>query len=152
MRPPTGRDIAGFVRALRSPARRSAVRSVVDGAIVTVQLRRRGVRPLLTRLDASAVRSDPALAREISTAVDAGLGLLPMAPTCLRRSVTLVRELDRVGVAGAIHVGVRDVGGTIEAHAWVQSGDVVINDDPELVRSYIELGGGDLERHLRSLR
>jgi hypothetical protein len=95
---------------------------------------------------------DPERAVAVSEAVDAGLGLVPMAPTCLRRSVTLARELDRLGLAGAIHIGVRHAGGAVEAHAWVQVGTSVVNDDPTLVASYAELAAGDLERLAPSLR
>ena len=59
-------------------------------------------------------------ATEVAAAVDAGLGLLPMAPTCLRRSMTLLRELARLDLAAALHVGVRHQQARIEAHAWVQ--------------------------------
>jgi hypothetical protein len=95
---------------------------------------------------------DPERAAAVSEAVDAGLGLVPMAPTCLRRSVTLARELDRLGLAGAIHIGVRHAGGAVEAHAWVQVGTSVVNDDPTLVATYAELAAGDLERLAPSLR
>jgi hypothetical protein len=82
----------------------------------------------------------------VSTAVDAGLALLPLAPTCLRRSMTLMRELNRLHLAANLHIGVRSVSGNVEAHAWVQVGDVVVNDEPDVVTSYVELASGDLER------
>ena len=36
----------------------------------------------------------------------------------------------------------------MEAHAWVQVGDVVVNDDPDLTNTYTELAAGDLDRLL----
>jgi hypothetical protein len=90
-------------------------------------------------------------AREVVAAVDAGLGVLPVAATCLRRSVTLLRELDRRRMGGALHIGVRPGPAGIEAHAWVQAGDDVLNDDPVLVRTYSEISAGDAERLLPGL-
>lgn len=135
-----------------APTRTSVARAAVDGAVVTVTLRRRGARPLLRRIDQSSACFDPDRAMKVSAAVDAGLGLLPAAPTCLRRSVTLIRELHRLNIDGAIHVGVRTVDGEVEAHAWVQSGDVVVNDDPAVVATYAELAAGDLEKLLPLLK
>ncbi|MCW2666282.1 MAG: hypothetical protein JWN57_1244, partial [Frankiales bacterium] len=83
--------------------------------------------------------------------VDAGLALLPADPTCLRRSVTQQRELDRLGLPSALHVGVRRVGDRTEAHAWLQVGSEVVNDQADVVGSYVELAAGDLERLLPSL-
>ncbi len=51
-----------------------------------------------------------------------------------------------------MHVGVKTVAGAVEAHAWVQAGDVLVNDDPEVVRGYVELAKGDLERLLPLLQ
>ena len=124
---------------------------MVDGAYVTWTLRRRGLRPLLGR-DVTGASADPERARALASAVDAGLGLLPVVPTCLRRSVTLLRELGRAGVSGALHVGVRHVDERLEAHAWVQVGDEVVNDDADLVGTYTRLAGGEVERLLPMLR
>jgi hypothetical protein len=74
--------------------------------------------------------------------------VLPIAPTCLRRSVTLLRELNRLHLTATMHIGVRSIAGVLEAHAWVQAGDVVVNDDPEVTKTYVELAAGDLERIL----
>ncbi len=144
---PGTKDALQFLGQLRYPTRASAFRAVFDGVIVTLTLKRRGVRPLLAAVGASA-RHDLHRSMLVSAAVDAGLALLPVAPTCLRRSVTLIRELDRLGLAAALHVGVRNVGEQPEAHAWVQVGDVVVNDDPEVTEAYVELAAGDLQRLL----
>lgn len=144
-----GREEASrFLVELRRPARVSAVRAVVDGLIVAMTLRKRGVRFLLPAAAAPSPSLDTNRSAEVSRAVDAGLALLPLAPTCLRRSVTLLRELNRLDLAANMHVGVRTVAGTVEAHAWVQAGDVVVNDDADVTKTYIELAAGDLERIL----
>jgi hypothetical protein len=145
-------ELRGFVHQLRFPTRASAVRATVDGVVVAWTLRRHGVRRLLPGTAGVPTAADPDRGRAVAAAVDAGLGLVPMAKTCLRRSLTLSRELHRLGVAGTVHVGVRRVNGTVEAHAWVQVGDAVVNDDPAEIGTYGELAAGELERVLPSLR
>lgn len=139
----------GHVRHFLSVLRRgypgSAFRAVADGAVVAVLLKRRGLRAVLRRRP-TIPDADPEQARQIADAVDAGLGLLPIAPTCLRRSVTLLRELDRRQMGANLHIGVRHGAEGVEAHAWVQVGSRVVNDDPERVRTYVELSAGDAER------
>ena len=146
-------DADRFVRALRGGRRGSAVRAVLDGSLVFLTLRRRGLRPLLQSVavgQRTAVR-DAATAAAVSEAVDAGLGVLPVRSTCLRRSVTLLRELRRLEQAATLHIGVRNRNGAMEAHAWVQVGDVVVNDDASLVQTYVQLSAGDAERLLPTL-
>lgn len=138
-------DVRRFVMALRSARRASALRGMVDGLVVTVRLRRSGARPLLVPLAPVEAVADAARAAEVSDAVDAGLAMLPVAPTCLRRSLTLMRELHRLALSATLHVGVRDVDGNIQAHAWVQVGRSVVNDDPDLVATYVELASGRLD-------
>ena len=145
---PGPEKVVRFLAELRHPTRVSAVRSVVDGLIVAITLKRRGVRPLLAAAGAPSPRLDPKRSLGVSSAVDAGLGVLPIASTCLRRSVTLLRELNRLHLGATLHIGVRTVAGVFEAHAWVQAGDVVVNDDPEVIKTYVELAAGDLERIL----
>ncbi len=145
-------DASRFVNQLRRPTRVSALRGVFDGAVVTVTLKKRGVRCLVADLAPMPSTFDPARALEVSAAVDAAFGLIPVAPTCLRRTLTLIRELKRLGLEATMHVGVRNVGGTVEAHAWVQARDVVLNDNPDVIETYTELAAGDLERLLPALR
>ena len=146
-RPVTGADAARFLAALRGPYAVSAVRAAADGAVVVSTLERRGLRPLVR--DASQLGpGDAAAARQVSHAVDAGLGLLPVKATCLRRSITLMRELQRRGQASVLHIGVRNVRGAVEAHAWVEVQGEVVNDDPGLTRTYVEISAGHAERLL----
>jgi hypothetical protein len=135
-----------------SPTRASAVRGACDGVVVAWMLRRRGLRGLMPSTDGISTQPDPDRGRMVAAAVDAGLGLVPMVKTCLRRSLTLSRELSRVGVSCTIHVGVRLVAGTVEAHAWVQVGETVVNDDPAETATYSELAAGELERIVPALR
>jgi hypothetical protein len=139
--------VVRFAAAVRSRERASALRAVVDGAFVTATLERRGLRPLL-RDRSELPQGDPAGARRVADAVDAGLGVLPVAPTCLRRSVALLRELHRKRQGAVLHIGVRPGTGGIEAHAWVQVAGEVVNDDPKLVATYTQLAAGEAERLL----
>lgn len=145
-------DFKSYLAALRGRRRLSALRALFDAPIVAQTLRRRGARPLLVHLSRHDGRLDPEQSLDVSRAVDAALAILPISATCLRRSVTLTRELDRLGLASTIHVGVRRSNGEIEAHAWVQSASVVINDDPEVTGTYGELASGELEQFAHLLR
>ena len=144
-------DLATFLSTLRKPHRLSVLRAAADGLLVAWVLRRRGVRPLLPggRPDR---RSDPGAAREVAAAVDAGLAVVPVAATCLRRSIGLIRELERLGLASTVHIGVRRTADHVEAHAWVQVGEIVINDDPVLVSTYAELAAGEADQLLAHFR
>jgi Transglutaminase-like superfamily len=145
-------ELRAFAGQLLSPTRASAVRAACDGVVVAWKLQRRGLRGLMPSTNGVSTQPDPDRGRAVAAAVDAGLGLLPMVKTCLRRSLTLSRELRRVGVTGTMHVGVRLVAGAVEAHAWVQVGETVVNDDPAEIATYTELAAGELERIVPSLR
>ena len=134
-----------FLRHLTFPTRGSAVRAAVDGLVVTWTLRRRGIKPLLGTVGKPRATKDPVRARQVADAIDAGLGLIPIAPTCLRRSMTLMRELDRLGLGATVHIGVRTVDRKVEAHAWVQVGDVVVNDDADRIDTYAQIAAGELD-------
>jgi len=146
-RPVSAAELAAFLDALRGPQRISALRALVDGPVVTVTLERHGLRPLV-RDRSDLPSADPDEARRVSAAVDAGLGVLPVKATCLRRSVTLLRELNRQERSATLHIGVRPGPGGIEAHAWLQAGDEVLNDDPDLTATYTGLAAGEAERLL----
>jgi hypothetical protein len=149
---PGVKDVSRFLGHMRCPTRGSALRAAVDGMVVAWTLKKRGIRPLLGSVATRPARQDADGAIKVNAAVDAGLGLIPIAPTCLRRSMTLMRELNRLELAATVHIGVRTVAERVEAHAWVQVGDVVVNDDPELTRTYVELAAGELETLLPLLQ
>jgi hypothetical protein len=114
------------------------VRVAVDAVVVSWSLKRRGIGAVTGRR-CTPGRADVVAARQLATTVDVAFGLIPITPTCLRRSLTLSRELWRLGLEGTTHVGVANANGRIEAHAWVQVGDEVVNDDPETVARYEQL-------------
>ena len=149
---PSVRDVSCFLIQLRSPTRVSAIRAVIDGAFVTFTLKKRGVQSLFAASPPAGATVDLERSQKVSAAVDAGFNLIPVAPTCLRRSVTLLRELNRLNLASVMHVGVRTVGDRVDAHAWVQVGDVVVNDDPSVTGEYEELVAGQLDAFIPRLR
>ena len=153
MRWPTARDAVRFAGATVKSNRASAWRGLVDGAWVIWRLRRGAAKRVLPQpriVDVTPASIERA--RAVSTAVDAGLGVLPVEATCLRRSVTLLRELRRRKLPGRLYIGIRRNGSRIEAHAWVDAGEAVINDDPALTASYDVISAGELERFLPALR
>ena len=109
----------------------------------------KGLRPLLSARTTRGATVDAARASEVAKAVDAGLAVVPLAPTCLRRSVVLQRELDRLDLASSLHIGLRRGAAGPEAHAWVQVGDAVVNDDPAVTSTYAQLAASkELEQLL----
>lgn len=59
---------------------------------------------------------------------------LPNTTNCLDRSLTLWWLLQRRGIAAKLRIGGRKENGQFEAHAWIELGDVVL-DDPASDRS-----------------
>lgn len=117
----------------------SALRATADVLVVSWVLKHRGVAALAKRRPVRPSIRDADAARAVSAAVDAAFGMIPISPTCLRRSMVLARELWRLGLEATTHVGVRRNDERIEAHAWVQVGDEVVNDDPDVTDRYTQL-------------
>ena len=72
----------------------------------------------------------------------------PLPMKCLGRSVALGWLLRLEGIDATVHIGVRKDQHDLDAHAWVQSGDVVINDAEDVAERYIRIvpplfGSGD---------
>lgn len=62
-------------------------------------------------------------------------------PKCLARSLATRDLLRARGIgAGRIHIGVRQLGGRLEAHAWVTVGGRLVGDDPRHVARFREIG------------
>ena len=60
-------------------------------------------------------------------------------PTCLPRSIALHRFLNRHGHPAAFQIGVRKEGKGLKAHAWVETGSQVVDDDPGNTANYHKL-------------
>ena len=77
--------------------------------------------------------------------------LLPQ--NCLRRTLALRRMLLRRGCRNHLHIGVRAGEKGLEAHAWLSAGGRILNDHPDVVERYAELGGANrLDTLLRQAR
>lgn len=160
MRLPRLNAFRAFVRACRAPTRASTLRGAADGALVCWRLHRgRPVRSLLpappprpAALDDEAPLDDALASFATASAVDAGLAVLPFEATCLRRSLTLLRELARREVPAQLNIGVRMFDQRFEAHAWVTVGDLVVNDSPAVAARYGVISAGEFERVAGTLR
>lgn len=67
-------------------------------------------------------------ARAIARMEQSVAGHLFFRANCLERSLTLWWLLQRRGIASELRVGARKEEGRFEAHAWVESGGVALND------------------------
>ncbi len=120
---------------------------------VAVLLRVRGFARAQRQLSRSAARacegvleaSDPAravsLARPHAVAVNLAARNLPGKPRCLTRSLSLWWLLRRRGIDSRMCVGVRQLSGEIEAHAWVACGEHVINDHQDIALVFLPFDG-----------
>ncbi|NJL81868.1 MAG: lasso peptide biosynthesis B2 protein [Chloroflexaceae bacterium] len=59
---------------------------------------------------------------------------------CLQRSLVLHCLLRSRGIESELRLGVRRASAQFQAHAWVESGDAVLNDTPEAVSAYAAFG------------
>lgn len=57
--------------------------------------------------------------------------------SCLDRSLVLCIILNRLGIAGELHVGVRKEAGMLEAHAWVEVNHKVLNDTEDVGKRFL---------------
>ena len=88
----------------------------------------------------SAADGDRAAA--LARGIERAAAMTPLRPKCLVRAVALRRLLERNGLTGSVlRVGVRRNGATIEAHAWVTFGGMVIGDTPARTAQFRELDG-----------
>jgi Transglutaminase-like superfamily len=60
----------------------------------------------------------------------------PWQATCLEQSVVLLWLLGRRGIPAQLRIGVRKQLEALEAHAWVESGGVVLNDSADVSERY----------------
>lgn len=113
------------------------------GAQAWVHLSPRG-RVLRPEAVPPASPASPALpthrATAIARAVDRAARRGVFRPRCLARSVALQRLLRAEGFGPSrIHVGVRSVRGSFEAHAWVTLNGRVIGDETAFVERFQEI-------------
>lgn len=97
---------------------------------------------VLTRLiGASSSTNSAALADTIARMVDLASrrGVFPV--NCLHRSLALWWILKRHALPGELRIGVRRINQTFEAHAWVESLGIVLNDSPDVGERFAPFTG-----------
>lgn len=90
---------------------------------IEIALRMLSFNDLLARLEVvdSRISTAPASLRPAcDRAVDRTYRYLPLARTCLKESLVLLRLLRRRGVSAHLRLGVRKEGARLVAHAWIE--------------------------------
>jgi hypothetical protein len=91
-------------------------------------------------------KSDPARTVEITCRmVRAGAHYGPLHPTCLVESLALWHLLQKRGIPVRLRIGVRKLSGKFEAHAWVESEGVALNQVEEAHHHYMTFDSGFLD-------
>ena len=89
-------------------------------------------------LNADTLQTAKAQARMVVIAATYGF----YRATCLRKSLLVLYLLRQRGIPGQLHFGARIVNAQLEAHAWVEWQDEVINDAADVRQRYAPLEGG----------
>lgn len=55
---------------------------------------------------------------------------------CLSRALALLWMLKRKGISASLRIGVRKVGDTLKAHAWLQNDDLSIEKSSDIINLY----------------
>jgi hypothetical protein len=74
---------------------------------------------------------------QVVAAFQASQKLLSASGRCLLVSIALMQDLLRRGVIAELVIGVRST--PFAAHAWVQQGELLLNDRLDVVRAYTPL-------------
>ena len=126
-------------RALERLARNLFLRAIVLLPLVALSLRWRGfgaTQATLQRFlsnahaehDPALVNKDAAMTAHIVNAADRhGLA----HPSCLAKSLTLWWLLARQGISSHLRIGIRKEDEKFEAHAWVESDGIALNEPDE---------------------
>jgi hypothetical protein len=115
-------------------------------ALRVVGLRR--WKELLVGVQAGGARSarppDLEVARRVAAIQEAVCRHLAWEASCLEKSLVLWWQLGRRGIAAEVRIGARKQAGRFEAHAWVELGNVVLNDSGETHRHFAPFDGATL--------
>lgn len=109
---------------------------------VDQHLLRTSLRKTVRRLDRISALLQPVLggrAAELSSLQSLHRRARRLAlyePDCLADSLCAFMLLRARGYEPCLRLGVRSVSGHVEAHAWVEVGDEVFNDDPDIASRY----------------
>jgi hypothetical protein len=87
----------------------------------------------------------------LAALVNAAANHLPIACSCLTRSLLLDWMLRRRGFASELRIGVRLVHDSLQAHAWVQLNGTPLNDTPDVAERFAPFEGRESPRLLPRL-
>ena len=128
-----------FIR-LPQPHRRVALESLVAVPLAALALRVFGFRQtcrLVCRIRPNTSTSSAPLSSQACATVLGAVTRRAFPRTkCLLRSIALAWLLRRHGIASELRIGVRTQDGRLDAHAWVEAADMVINDSAEVRDTY----------------
>lgn len=96
----------------------------------------RGINMVAMKLEEAEAEQWKEVTKRICKCVRIAIRNTPLKPNCLRSSLVLLRLLRSHRVDAALRIGVRRADDKIEAHAWVESRGVILNDQPSVVHSY----------------
>ena len=71
--------------------------------------------------------------------------------TCLSRSLTLLKLLQKADISGCLRIGVRMTEQGLDAHAWVEVANEPVNERPDVSRRYATYRDG-LQADVRAFR
>jgi Transglutaminase-like superfamily len=127
---------------LPSASRRFVLRTILILPIAYAGLKLFGLNrllPRIQRLSPDARELPESSLQEIQTYArlfSAVARRCPLPLQCLGRSVALCWLLRQQGIDATVHIGVRKENEALDAHAWVQFGDFVINDTENVAERY----------------
>jgi len=129
---------------LPAESKRFVLGSVVILPVTYAGLELFGLKRLLTRMPhsppvAEQVSDVPEQIRRYARLFSAVTRRCPLPLKCLGRAVALCWLLRLRGIDATIHIGVRKERNSLDAHAWVQFGDFVINDAEDVVQRYTRI-------------
>jgi hypothetical protein len=129
---------------LERPAQMLFLRALALLPLVSLSLKLSGFRrtrsllqktlspPILPMDSDSASKNVTLTAHMVNAADRRGL----VHPSCLAKSLTLWWLLGRQGIASRLRIGIRKENGKLEAHAWVESNGIALNEPEEHHRHY----------------
>ncbi|MGH2457753.1 MAG: lasso peptide biosynthesis B2 protein [Chloroflexota bacterium] len=135
--------------ALSGPERALLIRAYVDLLQIDVALRIFGFQRVVRRVPpASADRvvriEDRSRAGQYARWLEVAARHHVARARCLQRSLALHRWLRQEGLPSELRIGVRKEAGVLQAHAWVELGDQVVNDRPDAIAEFAPLASPSL--------
>jgi hypothetical protein len=132
--------------SLSSSDRRLLCRAFVALSAVDLSLRTRGFQGLLDRaqsahtaIERRLTPDEVARAYQYARWLEAASRIHIVPAHCLHRSLALHSWLLKDGLPSTLRIGVRKADGDLRAHAWVELGGHVLNDQPHDVAVFTPL-------------